>query len=1761
MSGSRQSTVCNRAEGLALIAVLVALAVLLTMTGPFLISMGHGDAAARAVLDERQADWGAASARDLVLQSAANGAFAIDPTPVADGLDEYPQALEIPAAFAALERTAGGRNVLQAEVEDLSRRIDLNSATPLVLANLLGLVARVREEADSAASEIVCDGDLSAFPDSGFLICNREVIRYGGRDGNRFFSLQRGVFAELGFFPSRAFPDYTIAEQSLVLDLRTVLAVTWPFRGDGVPGQFRPYGSVAEVSRMEEGGFPGFSARELEILERHTTVTALQDRSARWGKGERIFEFRLDELEQPRILLVKSDAALGAGRIVRIRSLDGRLVEHGLVWDTVQRGNRGEYTLPRKDWVALLQPLVLPFEPLETVIEPLVQVPVNLNTADREVLVALLANLRRRSAGTVRDAEHRSGNDPVVFGAREAAMLADRILMLRGGTGAEVEFPVDDPELAPQPFDGWEDVATRLVPLMTGTSGSLASRELVLGIYDALQIGCPGSMEQGTMPIAFQSSPLVRYRASASHRRLTGLEVARQERTGTAIALPGQRLFFGAATQEALEDAFRLDRHTPWWQTGPINTSAVAAHDVDTAPPLRTGAHLFAELFPDMGFGEARFPDRSGTEGTARPQPAVTPLGYPQPSYAHESFLRSRHPEGRDLAAEGPYLARNSMASGETASNDHGRISFPMTNEAQVVSRHAVSFWFRLEDGSPQVLYDLTAPLEDPDRNRISCRIGDDGRLVFELLDEAGLDPDPAASDYAPERSAAIWEVPVEDLELVAGTWYHASISALGNRPGQLSMLVDGVPRGEPRMRTFTTAPIEVYTEDRGVATALDDRGRYIPIRVESTEHFPERGVLRIGLELFEYSSKDDTTFYCVFDDSAGGRRARASMHEFTINVPRDENGDPREDLLKIVNGDLEAVAPDHPTASTVELYGYSIPVYPQRVLQPGGARLTGSIGPFAVARPINQSSLRQITLDIGQGRSIALGEGFDETWTGDIELGNPVPNPPGSGPSYRPDAADEAIATTFATGGGYALLVQFRMRAELRAINPGTISLPAEVGGVEVIRYAARQGTRLTGVQRAVTLPVPLTADAETFFDPARPRNFVVRWSEQMTLIDPNTNERVSLNDLPLYMLTVTPISIPVQGEVDTDTTLVNWAQIREEGGDDAETEWVRYNAFLDRQHLVRAEQAAFNLLRFRLTQQTRLEVIGVSELGGLDPAEIRVLRDPWLAPVDDGRRRIGYVDPIEVRYPIIHEARAALRFRGDPMTGTSSHAHPGNAQVLPVHRFEFDWPGYGLGTPRAGRGDRVALVQGSRRQVQEIPVVQWLTVNWCARHYDWDHVEVESSGDRARDDARELKGDWPFQLIAFQAPVAAVFLGEAESSRHEENLHDSRFLDRIVKFPSGELPAAAVEEAWFGAPVHDDGQPSRGLIDEIAYTARRSLARPLDQQLDEEDLSFFVRPNVALSAVGPLVDRRPREWERWPEQGRFPDDGRFPEQGGLLAIDGEILAFESYDPGSGEVRLAAGGRGLLGTQARVHDEGAIVQVLEHVPAAILTTGVSEQDATIPVLSVNGLPEGSGTVLIGTELLHYTWMRGGTELGMPQWRDPDDAGRATHGLFRGRYGTTPTSLPSGAAAIWFPIRYWDRYHERADDPELAYCQTSISEGPVFFDSFGWRADGEEPLVELECLVRIDERAPFDADPERTDGLWLFREGEPDGAPNPIRRYGERFEARFMHVYRPGAFDPVTFRQLAWKRAPTLRWFLLTYEGETRILAERITAR
>lgn len=1707
----------SRQAGLALIAVLVALGILLGLAIPFILSMGHGQAAAILRVDEAQAELASASVRDLLLDNVAQSHIALDQTPRFDRLDEFPDHVELPEALEAFADK--GRQLLAGEVEDAQRRINLNTASPLVLANLLGLTARLAEAATADAERLVLD-DAGMLPEAGVVIVDRELIRYGRRTDRELLDLERGLRTDEGFAKPAG---HEMPAEMLVLDYRCVLAVTYPFweGNDGQVDRRVPYTAVSDLARLTTTPFLGFTLRELDVLEGACTVASIHETGGTWGKPERVFDFVGDATLQ-----VRSASFLAGGTIVRVRSVHAPegTGEYNLVWsvEAPSGGPTGTVNLPRQWFVNLLRPLSGNYEPIDTIVEPLVPQAVNVNTASREVLVAALENLRLgrrvRPSNDPNDpnnkgAEHGRPQQNTQFGPpiskTRAEEIVDRILVTAGRGEPESGLTIAD-EIGP--YASFEDFEKRLMkPLLAEAKGP-ATRQLMLMYQNALA-GRDGESEMGTVPFTFSSAPIVSYRAAASRNRIAGQVASRHERQGTALAVPPRAVDVVLATQEAFEEAFRLDRRSPFYFTHPINVGAPINNDRGTEPAPRAMAHLLADAYPEMGFGQARFPSPDGNGSGFKLAPASTPLRLR--FQAHEDMAMSLDPEGRDVDKEGAYEMTNSgpkSRGGQPSggNTDHSKRSFPMTADTGVAPL-GVCFWFKLEDTGPQALYDLAADQATRDRIKLSL---DEESLHLKVFDAAGVDPDGQPIDTAPELCAGQWKVPLkgeDGFQIEAKTWYHVSLSVRGNRPGQIALLVDGVPRGDPEFRTYLDEDLPPFQPARGGQPINQDAQRFLSVGVESTEGFPDAGVVRVGLELFEYTKKNDKTFFCDYLDSRGGRLARMNVAEFRPEIPVDAEGKPTKSLEDLGGGQTQDSTPKHQRGAAVELYGYSIPIYRNGIWYPGTSRLAEGVGAFSVARLIND---RQVVAAQGpRGQPIPMGTGLLDNTVEDLWLADPILD---QASPERPVPATEAILAGFPESGGYALIVQ----------NYSDWSIGQdrmEVGGVEIVRYGRRNRDKLTDVQRAVTLPT-VTPDNLLGFN-GQGRRFVCNWYPNWYIV----GTQRKLQELPQMQCYVVPLSLPLTGDVaDPRTTgWTEWIQLYDKA-DESKTEWVRYDYF-DGQHAVRARLEALHAVRFVITNQRAAD----TGQGGLSGGGLQTPGEPLTYnPPPPGMRQlgIGSIEQIEYDYPIVWQVRTALRSRGD--WGTSCRNQSAGVDVMPVHRAELDWGNYGALSGRVGRNDRVALVEGTAGPGGAL---EWHTVNWTGRRFGFDNPQNT-------DPQAEKLGPFPFQLVGLKDGVRAAFTGPAD----RDDARDARLLDRVVKFPSGELPAAFPEVAGFGAALARDDRQMRGKLDELTALSHRVPSLILDSDLGAEAVEIYVRDDATVESFGVVI-----------KAGVMNE---MPQQGGMLMIDGELMAYESVS--GGILKIARKGRGLLGSRARAHDEGALVHVLDQIPVAILAGSVNENTYQFVTNGLGAMPRYGGTALIGSEVLHYTWTHGDQALEMPSYIDKGSESQAKRGLFRGRYGTNPYSAQAGEPVIGFPFRYWDRYRGRTDDPELAYFQTTFDQGSAYFTELFWQEDNDAPMqIDLRCLVRVDGKGAFTDDPQAVPSLYEFEDGTVADQGNRIGRQGERLEARFFATYRSGCFDPTGFLMQAWKKAPMVNGVVLSFEGEPRILEERVTAR
>ena len=141
---------------------------------------------------------------------------------------------------------------------------------------------------------------------------------------------------------------------------------------------------------------------------------------------------------------------------------------------------------------------------------------------------------------------------------------------------------------------------------------------------------------------------------------------------------------------------------------------------------------------------------------------------------------------------------------------------------------------------------------------------------------------------------------------------------------------------------------------------------------------------------------------------------------------------------------------------------------------------------------------------------------------------------------------------------------------------------------------------------------------------------------------------------------------------------------------------------------------------------------------------------------------------------------------------------------------------------------------------------------------------------------------------------------------------------------------------------------------------------------------------------------------------------------------------------------------------------------------------------------------------------------------------------------------------------LW-PARYWDRWNDRADAPELHYFGGELSQPDAFVRSafFDFRP-GSTGQVNFVALQRTDDEVPWDAEPLETPGLDLIRpEDLDDDGRFPIARQTSRVEWRFAAEYQPLSFDALTGLSHGWKTAPELNLYGAEYWAPSRVL-ERV---
>ncbi|HHI79082.1 MAG TPA: hypothetical protein ENK02_03810 [Planctomycetes bacterium] len=1730
-------------KGMALIAVLIVLAVLTALVGPFLYSMGQESRAAEDEASAREVRLLTEGARDLLLGTVGASQGTLDPSPGYDGLSELPSKIPIPKDQDG-NSFLGANRVVSGGVEDLQARIHAPTAPLQVWGNLLGLWGTLSEDLTAEEIKVLPVDQPSRFDDEGYVWIDNELFHYRRRTNEGLEDVERAFRYvdsgnETGKDKKGAEPvadPYGPAVKhkkgAMVVDARLRLLLTYQFdEGGGARKRFTPWkdlGSLARVSDLELGEL---SAQRLEPLRSLLCFDGARPEGHALGRAVRIFNPLIPGETQD--LVVKDPASFPMGAMVRVSIGDqvewAMVVRHqpgGRGWTSVKAGSLWSIRLDR--------PVRLEAAEGEAFVAPLLPTPINLNTASREVLVAILTGVRSRPG-----VDPHGGSvirDPI--SKTTAGGIADRIL-------AERE---ENEEHGPKPFTGFEDLFARVLKPIS--QAQELSNPQLFALYAQMVNGRQARLATAGIPVCFESSGLVSYRVAGAIRSGIGRTLAEREIVGRAFAQPGRGVDRVYASQRDLDEAGRLDRGRPYWRTDPINTTMRLGAASGEPPDLS-----LPHLMPFLHGLEARFPSRSNEEGRALLAIARAPrfVGL-NPGW---SFETDSNPEGRDLRREGPFEAKvlvPQTKNGLPGFAKKVKASLRRNNRSPFIpillgkqglgSTFALSAWYKPKTLGEGVLFDLSST--DPLRNRYLLAM-DSQELTFRLFDNAGADPDP--NPTSPSINALTWTVPLSQSPIEAGTWFHAAFQVASGRPTGLSLFVDGAPMGKASFVGFLQGQMPKLDLGPLFQSARVPGGRGVPkdvlvpglvqgITGVDLDSFPSEGVVRIGNELVEYTNRGSNNLGLARRDSRGGRNARVSLGErfywaLTKNAGSGgpgQGGSPGNPGAP--GSPIKVEIDEHPDGATVEFYGYSNPLVEGTILPPGEGRLSGSLAPWGVARVTTARD----TISLNAGRvSRQLGKGISETYTGTLDLAAPVLG-----------KANNAQVPGFDPGGGYALLIQVGITLQDNRTSQETF-----IGGIELVKYSSATKTSITLSQRGIRrLPPDLNPLARGGLFSGVASQFVTKWDKGV--FGRGNSSGPDPNQDPRLWTYCVPISLRVNGLKLVDPSKQGhseWVQVYPKGRDEW-TEWVRYD-YVEGNLLVRSRRSAVLRLGSLLTGRTSTLLVQGDARNMTIPLPGRLPN--LVKPPISGRKEIGEPDVAEAA--LSYAARRVFAFRGDPFTGTSTHTQGAGSIVTPVFRTVLGTTlQESLDLGRPGRGDRVALVSTAGNPPAP---PEWHTVQWAARLPVFDNRSLIPGRKRTRNggrrnQARNSRGRRQARsgVLGFAANLVALREGAGTILFGQKFQEDTRLLDRIVKFPSGELPMRLQDRARFGASNQKDFADFQGLLDDVqSYTGFQPV------------LLGNGGPGTWLGRLQTPCSPSDTQLQGYPMRRSPSGISLGASRTGLLWIGGELLGMKSLDRSTGKIEIAA--RGLLGTEARAHDRGEPIYFVACRPATVLASNMSAQVNGVYVAEPDNLPQVQGTLLIDRELLHYTWQRAGL-LEMPSRYESltdtnqNQGSSQGTGLFRGRYGTIPSNHQNGAVAIYWPIRYWDRYADRAEDPELASFNFGMEAPDVFLSEVYWEEEIADSHLDLELLVRADERVPFSADPERSPFLWRFR--DPKGKSKQGRLFigaqASRWDFRFGVRYLTGAFDPVQFLGTGWKKTPVLKTFGWSYHAPTRILFE-----
>ncbi|MBI4603034.1 MAG: hypothetical protein HY721_13835, partial [Planctomycetes bacterium] len=549
---------------------------------------------------------------------------------------------------------------------------------------------------------------------------------------------------------------------------------------------------LAEVYGVS--GLETIEPGDLEWLRESVTVSS--GVACEWSESQSV----LDDVSTADLspsARVARPMAFNAGTVVRIRSAsDPSSVEYS------EAAAAGGSAIGAG--IRLAYPLLGSLRGYDATVAALERHPVNVNTASRRVLRAVLTGVRGFDKNQV-------------VTPYEADQLAARILGARPLKGPEDLYKVLEEAWRSKVIDG-EDVRPLLMNAIAPTYGLLRA---------------------STTGFCYASGDVYTIEARASVRAPSGSEVGAARIREIVEVSSARALTIGLQTQADMADGVFLN-------------------DPSLAPGFPESRHAYLLGFPGtrshlvmsrpllLHRAPLSFP--AGDRSSLRLFPSETPRG-------DERFLL----EGKDVEAfhfrdtyEGLELAQGEpfpvpvdlqqgagpAGPGPIPAGPAGATAGAAQNLDLTMVPGGIEFWFRMRtypDARSQdghlIIFDGGTELE---RNRISLLYADKvgGRLLLRVYDASLRDP---SVERSRENGQYLEVSAVRPLELE--TWYHVRATWDGVFGGGAQLFVDGLPAGTDNLSTELTS-------------SIPERGNVAAVNVKDGSKLPKEGVVRIDQEL-----------------------------------------------------------------------------------------------------------------------------------------------------------------------------------------------------------------------------------------------------------------------------------------------------------------------------------------------------------------------------------------------------------------------------------------------------------------------------------------------------------------------------------------------------------------------------------------------------------------------------------------------------------------------------------------------------------------------------------------------------------------------------------------------------------------------------------------------------------------------------------------------------------------------------------------------